>query len=134
MKISILPRSRWPEVEKLSPFTFRLVSMLHTVRPEDAKLVVAEKDGKIIGCLSSLKLVHLEGTWVAEGERGGLVAYRMLCELQREADRATDPWTLASAPDGDAGMVDYLNRLGAIRLPVSFYFLPPQGRRLRTEG
>jgi len=79
--------------------------------PKSSVAVVAENEEGIVGRILALQPVHLEGTWVAEGKRSGLLAYRMFKFMESTLkDKYGVSYLLAFSRD--PVVTGYLERLG----------------------
>ncbi len=70
--------------------------------PSDARIVVVEDEsGAIVGCWAALRVLHVEGVWIAPKHRGrAAVARRLWSGMGRalESFGAGGAWTAALAP------------------------------------
>lgn len=123
MKTRILRPEEWhrinvPELPALFPF----------VDPQNIAVVIAEDDsGEIVGCISTLRVTHLEGIWVKPELRGGMVAMSLLRQALAIARMRNESWVMGGAAETDPVMDGYIRRLGGIPLPVKFYPMPVGG-------
>lgn len=80
----------------------------------DARAVVAERDGEIVGVWWIQLAIHMEPVWIAESERGSLTGLRMFTAVSEILDthQITGAYCLADRPE----VADYLDRLGLTAL------------------
>lgn len=83
--------------------------------PADARVIVVEDDGEIVGCWSLFPLVHVEGVWIDPKHRGGSVARRLLSRMRAEA-RDMGARTVQTAAVTKE-VEDLALRIGGFRLP-----------------
>ncbi|MEK9723023.1 MAG: GNAT family N-acetyltransferase [Rhodospirillaceae bacterium] len=123
MKVRILRQDEWGQAP-----TEEMPALLPYVAPQNLAIIVAESDeGKVIGCLSTLRVMHLEGLWVHPEHRGGMVAYSLYRQALALAGIYDEAWVLGGAADGDGRMDDLIRRCGGCALPLKFYVMPVKG-------
>jgi len=84
--------------------------------PAGASIVVLANDhGEIVGRMFIVAVAHLEGTWVADVARGGIVAKRLMERVREEARGAGLTALMAYSASGEHDA--YLHRLGFVRQP-----------------
>jgi len=117
----ILPQEEWPrlagtEAEKLWPM----------LNPENARVWVVEKDGKIVATWTLLRVVHAECIWVAPEVRGEFGVVKRLLKGKSEiatawgADRVV---TGSVSPD----VTELIMRFGGELMPCETFILPVNG-------
>lgn len=113
----ILPRDEWSKLEGSNAPLFGWVN------PGDVDIIVVEDDGRIVACLTVLRVTHFEGLWV-DPERKGIGAARALLRQAMELARVRgDQWAMGAAEKGDIRMARLLDRLGGKILPIDPYVL-----------
>lgn len=114
MTTRILPPDEWPKLAETE-----LGPALQHIQPESATIIVAERDGAIVGCWSLITVAHVEGLWIAPDCRHrGRVLQRLwdrMCEMTAERK-------LASVLTGAAtdSIAKWILRRGGQRLPDQF--------------
>lgn len=78
----VLPREEW---ERL---TGTLLEVAIHALPDDARVVVVERDGEIVACSALFSRWHQEGTWETEDVRGNAAVGRHLVKAIRDEIRA----------------------------------------------
>jgi GNAT superfamily N-acetyltransferase len=128
MRTRILPHEEWERLEAESlPPTFPY--------SDDVAVVVVEDDsGRIVGTLTAVTIVHLEGMWIDPEHRGkGGVARALVRQATAVARHRGDRWVLGGMANGDERMERILARLGGVRIPATFWALGiGEGPRLRV--
>ena len=83
-------------------------------------------DGKVVGRIVLMSLVHLEGTIVAEDYRGSSAAIRLVAEAEQTLMGLGFNSAIAYTPMADAKIGAYMQRVGYQRFPVEVWqkFLP----------
>lgn len=100
-------------IERLAPEEYDdLLAVEEGYRPdpEHSIVIVAREDGKIVGRTMLIRPFHIEGTWVAEHKRKGLIGIRMLAKLEREAAKQGIKTVYAYALEPK--IEEYLMRMG----------------------
>lgn len=116
MKARILPPDEWSRLERTQ------IPMLPGVKPADIDVVVVEDEGKVVACLSVLKITHFEGLWIDPERGNGLGAPKALLRLALAlTEKCGSDWVWAGAADDR--MRGILSRVGAVKLPVDSYVL-----------
>lgn len=111
MTTRLLPPEEWGRLASTE-----LGAVLEHLDPARAAVLVVEADGVIVGCWGFLRVVHLEGLWIAEAHRRrGRVARRlwrgMLEAVRGWGERAV--MTSALSPEVE----DLARRIGGVELP-----------------
>lgn len=120
MTTRILPRE---EYEKLS--ATEIPQVLPYMRPEDVQVVVVEDDeGRVIGAWAVLRVVQLEGVWIAPSHRKrGRVAGLLKDATLALARTLAPTWAFTGAQTADvAALLE--THLHAKRLPMDPYVIP----------
>lgn len=93
----ILPRSEWPE--KLAG---TLLESTVASLPEESAVLTVEDDGETVGCVALFPVWHLEGVWIAPGQRGRVGVARRLVRAIRSLGRSLGldgAWMMARSPE-----------------------------------
>ena len=123
MRTRILQPEEWHRIP-----TPDLPLLLPYVAPQNIAVIVAEDDkGEIIGCLSAMRVTHLEGIWVKPEHRGGMVAWALYRQAVALADVRHEEWVFGGAAEDDERMEDLIQRCGGSQLPLKFYSMPVGG-------
>lgn len=118
MRSRILPREEWGRLADGPVSEAGLLELLSQIDPTDAEVrVVEDEAGQIVGCVSLVRLTHLEGAWIDPRHRGNAGIGRRLLRQAQEAARSRTGWVLASTMSGCIQRL--LERLGAVSLPVN---------------
>lgn len=99
MTTRLLPRDEWPRLAGT------LLAETWPHLPPDARIVVVERDGEIVGCSALFQSWHQEGTWIDERHRGKVGAGRHLLEAMRDAIKdvgAKEVFMMATTPETSA--------------------------------
>lgn len=113
-----LPQGEWGKLSNED-----LAGLMRYAHPEDIRVAVVEDEGKIVGRCVVLKLTHLEGLWMDQEHKNAGVTSALLGQVVKTAREFANQAVIAGAADGDERMYSLLARLGADRLPVSFFTL-----------
>ena len=83
-------------------------------------------DGKVIGRIVLMSLIHYEGTVVAEPYRGSSAAIRLVAHAEQELMKLGLDSAIAYTPTSDPKIGEYMSRVGYQRFPVEVWqkFLP----------
>lgn len=104
-----------------------LPAMLPDLSPENCSIVAVEDaGGEIVATLGVLRVVQLEGLWVAPESRNAGVERSLLREAVSVA-RGVSPSGWAFCALGDEAMEERVKRLGGTRVPLSLWVLPLGG-------
>ena len=121
MTTRILPREEWPrlagtEAEAVWP----------SLDPEQARVIVVEHEGRIVGTWTALRMVHMECVWIAPEYRGSFgVAKRLLRGMRSVAGGWGAKAVLTAAlTDQVRALID---SLGGSKLPGDHYVMPVEG-------
>ncbi len=121
----VLPVNEWGKLEGMG------IGKDRRYLPEDADVVVVERDGVVVGCCSlfGLRHIHLEGMEITPEERGNpSVGRQLLCAIRARIDELRVPSVFAGSKAG--AMAEMLARLDAKPLDMTFYVLPVGGKVL----
>lgn len=95
--------------------------------PEDATVVVVERDGAIVGCHVLSRVLVAECLWIAPGARGrGGVARRLWAEVRRVAREHWKASVLMTTATDDR-VRRLLAHVGATKLPGEQYVILLKG-------
>lgn len=78
--------------------------------PKDAVVVGIFKDGRLIARTAVVNMIHLEGTWIAQEERNGMLGARLVAQAEKEARGAGATTMIAYTAEKQHG--EYMKRLG----------------------
>jgi hypothetical protein len=118
----ILPPAEWP----------RLVNTeagpaLKYLDPAESNIVVVEDGGRIIGCWSVLRLVHLEGLWIDPAYRHSpSVARRLFRATWRVVRRLAPQWVMTAAATADVKAL-LVEHVGAVAIPGEMFVVAVDG-------
>lgn len=110
------------EIRLLQPDEVALAEAVDGITLPPGTLVIgALNDGKLVGRITLMSLIHLEGTWVDEAYRGGSTAARLVKRAEEvlAGGGVTSAW--AYTPDAQPEVGDYLKRFGYSRMPLTIY-------------
>lgn len=117
MRSRILPREEWARLDAGAVSESGLGPLIAHLDPGDVEVrVVEDGAGEIVGCVSRLRLTHLEGAWIDPSHRGNPGVGRRLLREAVTAARGRG-WVLASSMT--ACIQRLLERMGATALPVN---------------
>lgn len=119
MTSRVLSPAEW---DRLSETDIPLV--LPYVHQDDARVVVVEHEGAIVGAWAVLKVVHLEGVWIAPAYRGrGSVARRLLAATLQTAKAWAGSWAMTGAATDDVRRL-IEKHLNGVKVPFDQYVIP----------
>lgn len=118
MTSRVLPREEWPrltgtELETSWPY----------LDPVNAQIVVVERGDAIVACWALMRVVHVEGVWIAPEYRGAFGVVKRLLAAMRGCARAWGAsyvWTGAISDDVRA----LIGKLGGKPIPFDCYAMP----------
>jgi len=121
MTARILPVEEWDRIEDAG-----LSALLPYCEPQNIAVMVVEDDaGKIVACVSALRVTHFEGLWIAPEHRGDAGAFSALIHAAYAVPREHgEKWVFGGAEAGDEQMSALCRRLGGHPLPVEFFAMP----------
>lgn len=112
----ILPREEWHRLDQTAR------DLGESLNPEDVKVVVVERDGKILARVSVMRIPQLECLWVSPEAYGNAGVSRALIRAAlAEAGEWAKSWVVVNA-DNDA-MCQTIERIGGHYLKVHKYML-----------
>ena len=119
MRSRILPPEEWSRLNETD-----LHTVLPWVKPEDAQIVVVEDGDQIVGCWAVLRIVHLEGVWIAPAYRGrGAVARRLLAKTLETARTWAGAWAMTGADTDEVrGLIE--RHLHGVKVPFDQFVIP----------
>ncbi len=87
--------------------------------PDNSIVVLAKDKNEIVGRTMLIRPWHIEGTWLKEGKRRGVVGHLMLNKLEQEAKSAgiSQLFSYAMQPEIEG----YLERMGYKKQPVTVW-------------
>lgn len=97
-----------------------------SLNPETAEVIVAERDGEILGHHIILPVLHVENLWIREAERGRAAVARRLWLAVKAAARGrgvSSVWTSAQ----DARVRALLEHVQATQVPGDSYLVSVEG-------
>jgi len=113
-----LPMDEWAKIERTD-----LAGLMRYANADDIRVAVVEDGGKIVGHCVVVKITHLEGLWMDQEHKNGGVTSALLKQVVKTSRELANETVIAGAADGDEQMYSLLVRLGASRLPLSFFAL-----------
>jgi N-acetylglutamate synthase-like GNAT family acetyltransferase len=108
-------------IEELTPAEFPILSQIHEgyVPPDRCVVFVAKCHGEIVGRVFLMEPVHVEGPWVKEDHRGGIIGKRLMDAAAEKAKNAGVKKLFAYA--ADETLAGYLKRLGYQQEPYTVW-------------
>lgn len=116
METRVIPPSEWPRLAGTE------LEAVWPVLPPDARVLVIEDAGVIVGCWAAFTKVHVEGVWIAPAHRGKASVARRLMAGMRRVVRAMGAESVATGATTD-DVRNLLTRIGATQLPGDHYVL-----------
>lgn len=113
MTSRLLPREEWhrltdTDIPSIVPYA------------DDAQVVVVERGDRIVGAWAVLRVVHLEGVWIAPEYRGrGTVAARLL-RAGLDAARSWGRWAFTGSQTPEVARL-ITRHLRGVRIPMDTY-------------
>lgn len=118
MTARLLPFAEWSRLAGTD-----LETLWPSLDPREARIVVVEQDGAIIGHHVLLRVLHAECLWIHPSHRGhASVARRLWSAVQAEVTGAGAGGVVTTAIDDTVRAL--LGHVGAQRLPGDHYFIP----------
>jgi N-acetylglutamate synthase-like GNAT family acetyltransferase len=116
-----LPQSEWYRLDEME-----VSALLPSRTNDDCKVLVVEtEDGTIAGVWALVGVPHLEGLEIAPTHRqGGAVGRRLLQAMSEYLTELGIQTVVTGAATAD--MEGWLERIGATKMPVTFYALTPE--------
>lgn len=119
MTSRILPQAEWVRLHETE-----IPQALPYLNPDDVQVVVVEDGDRIVGAWAVLRVVQLEGVWIApEYRKRGTVAGRLLKATLAVAKTLAPCWAMSGAQTPDVARL-LTKHLGALRLPMDTYVIP----------
>lgn len=118
MTTRLLPRDEWDRLEGTETDSVRVL--------DDAKVLVVEQDGAIVGSWALYPVYHAEGIWIAPDHQGKAAVARTLLTAMRALAQAHGlkvVWTATRSPEVGA----MLTRLQGVTIPGTHYAVPVGG-------
>jgi ribosomal protein S18 acetylase RimI-like enzyme len=121
MNTRVLPVEEWGRIEGSG-----LSALLPYCEPQNISVMVVEDEaGKILACVSALRVTHFEGLWIDPEHRGDPGVFRALIRKAYAVPRErNEAWVIGGAESGNEQMNALCRRLGGHPLPVEFFAMP----------
>ena len=101
---------------------YKLEKSIRFPWPENSHILYAiDEDKNIIGRMGLLQLPHIEGTWVDEKYRSGLIGARMLVKMENLLIEYERTAAFAFVKSDDIKVQEYMKRFGYVELPIKVY-------------
>lgn len=99
MTTRVLPPEEWPRLQGTE-----LETVWPTLPQDEARIVVVEDAGQIIGCWAAFRAVHVEGVWIHPDHRGkvGVRLWRAMRRVIADVFDAGGAWTGSQSAEIDA--------------------------------
>jgi hypothetical protein len=103
--------------------------LLPFIEPQNIAIVAVEdEEGKIVACVSVLRVTHFEGLWIKPEYRGNAGVFRSLVRQAYAVPISRgEHFAFGGAKDTDATMRRLCSRLGGKEMPLRFSALPLGG-------
>ena len=119
MTTRVLDRAEWPRLDGTD-----IAKALPYHEARDVQVVVVEDEGRIVGAWAVLRVVQLEGVWIApEYRKKGSVAKRLLAGTLRVARTLAPYFAFTGAETPEVARL-LTKHLGAIKMPMDAYVVP----------
>lgn len=108
-------------IERLPAKGFEILSTVQEgfmPRCDKSIVIVAKHDAVVVGRLLLVSPAHVEGAWIREDYRSGLLLKNMMDEMERQAKKEGLAKLMAY---GNPINEDYLSRLGFLQRPVTVW-------------
>lgn len=89
--------------------------------PSDAVVLYAIDEQGVAGRAALIPLPHIEGTWVREDKRGGMLAYRLVTKLEQLVAADGRSYAVAFCLDAEPEIAEKLAGVHYERLPLSVW-------------
>ena len=111
------------EVRELTPEEIVAAREIDGVEfPAEALMLGAvDADGKVVGRIVLMSLLHIEGTWVDEAHRGGSLAVRLVRKAENMLADNGFTSAIAYTSEEQPEIGEYLQRFGYSRLPLTIW-------------
>lgn len=109
-------------IHRLRPEEYPQLRLVHEgfcPDPSISVALVAKRDEEIVGRVFLMAPAHVEGPWVREDLRGGIIGHRLMDSAELEAKSRGISKLFAYA--ADETMADYLSRLGYRKEPYTVW-------------
>jgi len=93
----------------------------HLAGPANAVVSFAFRNGKVIGRSAIIQLPHIEGTWIADEERGSTLGARLIREIEKGLKNSGKTHAFAFADSFNDEVKGYLERFGYKRQTLDVY-------------
>lgn len=110
------------EIRRLEPSEYSAIEKVqegYKPDPDHSVVIVAIRDGEIVGRTMLVRPFHIEGTWVDERFRKGTVGYRLIRKLESEA--RSMGLKVSCAYVDQPNLEDYMQRLGYTKSPMTLW-------------
>lgn len=121
MTSRVLPPAEWDRLGATD-----IPQLLPLVHRDDVQIVVVEDEGQIVGAWAALRIVHLEGVWIAPTYRGRAAVARRLLARTLAVARAWAPWALTGAATDDVRRL-IERHLRGTKVPMDLYAIHLSG-------
>ncbi len=110
------------EILRLHPSEFDLLKQVgdgFCPDPEHSVALVARNGEKIVGRIFLLPLSHIEGTFIEEAWRGGVMLRRLFnaIEIEARSEGLTKTFAYIATPQNES----YIARLGYKKVPITVW-------------
>ena len=112
----VLPKEEWHRLGDLP-----ISELVEFVRPEDVRIVVVEKDEKIVATMTVMRITHLEGTWIDPEHRTPGTVRALLREAAQQSSEWTNSWVITGAVTKEIS--DIIKRMGGLAWPMESFVL-----------
>ena|ERR1044071_5470184 len=92
--------------------------------PSDARVLYIFEDNQIIGRLALLNVLHIEGAWIREDKRNGLILSKLFDHIEVELKNEERTSALSFARENDEDVINYMKRIGYEQLPFKVFLKP----------
>jgi N-acetylglutamate synthase-like GNAT family acetyltransferase len=109
-------------IRRLAASEFPVLATIHEGYVPDPSISVAlvfKQEGEIVGRVFLLAPTHVEGPWVREDLRGGLIGHRLMESAEQEAKSRGITKLFAYAADDK--LANYLDRMGYQKQPFTVW-------------
>lgn len=116
-----LPQSEWPRLTGVGTVDGEDLGKIAAACPADARLVVVEDGGLIVGSWAVMPYVHVEGLWIHPLYRKqGSVGRRLLTGMRQIAARWGVRAVLTGCSSDEVRLL--LEKVGGVKLPDHYVF------------
>lgn len=111
MTTRLLPESEWPRLKGTE-----LESVWPILQGENARVIVVEEGGEIVGTWAVYPMIHCEGVWIDEKHRGKAgVARRLIHAMKEEVTKFGARGMITAAINDEVAQM--INTLGGVEIP-----------------